>query len=75
MDKGSTKTTINELFKVYKFLQLLIVAQINEMDGLTELSRYSKDGEELQLHLHLDGISTSQLSRKQSYLVDAELGE
>lgn len=55
----------------YKFLQLLIVAQINEMDSLTELSKYSKDKEELQLHLPLDGISTSQLSRKQSLLPPA----
>lgn len=55
----------------YKFLQLLIVAQINEMGSLTELSRYSKDKEELQLHLPLDGISTSQLSRKQSQLPPA----
>lgn len=55
---------------VYKFLQLLIVAQINERDSLTELSKYSKDEEELQLHLHLDGI-TSQLSRKQGHLPPA----
>lgn len=52
----------------YKFLQLLILAQINEMDSLTELSKYSKDVEDLQLHIHMDGISTSQLSRKQCNL-------
>ncbi|MFT8872941.1 MAG: IS4 family transposase [Sporolactobacillus sp.] len=56
---------------VYTFLQLLVVAQINECDSLTELSKYSEDKEELQLHLHLDGISTSQLSRTQSHLPPA----
>ncbi|MEK3988744.1 IS4 family transposase [Robertmurraya sp. FSL R5-0851] len=49
----------------YKFLQLLILAQINELDSLTHLSKHSKDKKELQVHLNMDGISTSQLSRKQ----------
>lgn len=52
----------------YKFLQLLLVAQINEVKSLTRLAKRSKDEEELQLHLALDGISTSQLSRKQCSL-------
>ncbi|KKB38132.1 IS4 family transposase [Bacillus thermotolerans] len=52
----------------YKFLQLIIVAQINEFDSLTHLSKRARDKEELQLHIDLDGISTSQLSRKQCSL-------
>jgi hypothetical protein len=52
----------------YKFLELLIFAQINELDSLTHLSKQSKDEEELQVHVNLDGISTSQLSRKQCNL-------
>jgi IS4 transposase len=52
----------------YKFLQLIIVAQINEVDSLTHLSKWTKDEEELQLHIDFDGISTSQLSRKQCSL-------
>ncbi|MED3648273.1 IS4 family transposase [Halalkalibacterium halodurans] len=52
----------------YKFLELLIFAQINEVESLAHLSKQSKDVEELQLQLDLDGISDSQLSRKQSNL-------
>lgn len=52
----------------YKFLELLIFAQINELDSLTHLSKQSKEEEELKVHLNLDGISTSQLSRKQCEL-------
>lgn len=52
----------------YKFLQLLILAQINEADSLVELSKYSRDEADLQLHIKMDGISTSQLSRKQCSL-------
>jgi len=52
----------------YKFLELLIFAQINELDSLTHLSKQSKNEEELQVHVNLDGISTSQLSRKQCNL-------
>lgn len=55
----------------YKFLQLLILAQMNELDSLTHLSKQSKDGEELKTYLDLEGISTSQLSRKQSALPPA----
>lgn len=55
----------------YKFLQLLILAQVNELDSLTHLSKQSKDGEELKTYLELEGISTSQLSRKQRALPPA----
>lgn len=50
----------------YKFFQLLILAQINELDSLAHLSKYTKDEEELHAHTEFDAISTSQLSRKQS---------
>lgn len=50
----------------YKFFQLLILAQINELDSLAHLSAYTKDEEELHPHIEFDGISASQLSRKQS---------
>jgi len=52
----------------YKFLQLLVLAQINESESLTRLSKLSKDEEDIETHIHLKGISTSQLSRKQSTL-------
>ncbi|WP_094245248.1 IS4 family transposase [Aeribacillus pallidus] len=88
MDKNTTESTINELFKeidpitfsklinvidvdkyikkltVYKFLQLCIIAQINELESLTKLAKHLKDKEELQTYLEFDAISTSQLSRK-----------
>ena len=49
---------------VYKFLQLLIIAQLNETKSLTRLSKKLKDEEEFQTHLSFNAISTSQLSRK-----------
>ncbi|MEK5324526.1 IS4 family transposase [Aeribacillus sp. FSL M8-0254] len=49
---------------VYKFLQLCIIAQINELESLTKLAKHLKDKEELQTYLEFDAISTSQLSRK-----------
>lgn len=52
----------------YKFLQLLIIAQLNELESLTRLSQLSKAEKELKVSLGLDGISTSQLSRKQGNL-------
>lgn len=48
----------------YKFLQLLIIAQLQEMESLRQLSKHLKDREELHTHLAFDTISTSQLSRK-----------
>ncbi|MDQ0218655.1 IS4 family transposase [Peribacillus cavernae] len=60
LDKYVKKVT------AYKFFQLLIIAQMNELDSLTHLSKFTKDKEDLHIHIGLDGISTSQLSRKQS---------
>lgn len=89
MDKNTTKSTINELFKVldeqkflnvinvsdidqyikkltaYKFLELLIIAHLNETESLRELSKQLKDDQNIQQTLEVDTISTSQLSRKQ----------
>lgn len=48
----------------HKFLQLLIIAQLNETKSLTRLTKKLKDEQEFQTHLCLDTISTSQLSRK-----------
>lgn len=48
----------------YKFLQLLIISQINKIESLAALSKHVKDEEELQTHIEFDAISTSQLSRK-----------
>lgn len=52
----------------YKFLQLLIIAQVNEVESLTRLSRYVRDEEKLQKQIDFQAISTSQLSRKQGTL-------
>lgn len=49
----------------YKFFELLVFAQIKEINSLTHLAKQSKDEQDLQDYLHLDGISTAQLSRKQ----------
>ena len=54
-----------------KFLQLFIIAQLNEMESLTRLAKHLKNNEELQTHLKLEAISTSQLSRKQGDLSPA----
>ncbi|MFD2618610.1 IS4 family transposase [Terrilactibacillus laevilacticus] len=48
----------------YKFLQLLIIAQLNETKSLTRLSKKLRDTKELQTHIQFEAISTSQLSRK-----------
>jgi hypothetical protein len=48
----------------YRFLQLILIAQVQEVKSLTELSKKLKDKEELQLQVEFDAISTSQLSRK-----------
>ncbi|MCM3760428.1 IS4 family transposase [Alkalihalobacillus oceani] len=48
----------------YKFLQLLIISQLNETKSLTAMSKQLKDKEELHVQLAFDAISTSQLSRK-----------
>lgn len=52
----------------YKFLQLLIIGQINKVESLTRLSKYIKDEEQLHKHVEFDAISTAQLSRKQNAL-------
>jgi hypothetical protein len=89
MDKDTTKSTINELFKIldeqkflkvinvlnidhyikklsaYKFLQLFIIAQLNEMESLRALTKHLKDKKEIQKTIDLDTISTAQMSRKQ----------
>lgn len=52
----------------YKFLQLLIIAQVNEIESLTRLSKYVRDKEELHKQIDFEAISTSQLSRKQGML-------
>lgn len=55
-------------FTAYKFLQLMIVAQINEIKSLSHISHKLKNNEEIQTSFLLDGISASQLSRKQRIL-------
>lgn len=52
----------------YKFLQLFIIAQLNEKDSLKKLAKHLKETEELQTFVQMDTISSSQLSRKQSCL-------
>lgn len=52
----------------YKFFELLVFAQVNDIDSLTHLAKQSKDEQELQDYLDLNGISTAQLSRKQCHL-------
>ncbi|MCZ0756213.1 DUF4372 domain-containing protein [Anoxybacillus sp. J5B_2022] len=52
----------------YRFLQLLIFAQINEIDSLTAMAKHVKDTKELHTELEFDAISTSQLSRKLKHL-------
>ncbi|GAB3809328.1 IS4 family transposase [Virgibacillus kimchii] len=47
----------------HKFLQLLIIAHINEVDSLAHLTQKVKDDDKLNRHMGFD-ISTSQLSRK-----------
>lgn len=49
----------------YKFLQLLIIGQINKRKSLEDLSTYLKAEDDLHKHIGFDAISTSQLSRKQ----------
>jgi len=52
----------------YRFLQLVIFAQINEIDSLTTMAKHVKDTKELHTELEFDAISTSQLSRKLKHL-------
>lgn len=52
----------------YKFLQLFIIAQLNEKNSLHKLAKQLKDTDELQTYIQMDAISSSQLSRKQSCL-------
>ncbi|MFD1361946.1 DUF4372 domain-containing protein [Lentibacillus salinarum] len=49
----------------YKFLELLIIAQLNEAESLRDLSKQLKDNQGVQQAIEMDTISTSQLSRKQ----------
>jgi len=55
-------------FTAYNFLQLFILAQLNEAESLRDLSKRTKDQEEIQTFMDIDSISASQLSRKQSAL-------
>ena len=55
-------------YTAYHFLQLFIIAQLNELDSLRAVSKYLKDTEEIQTFMDIDSISASQLSRKQSEL-------
>ena len=55
-------------FTAYNFLQLFIIAQLNEAESLRDLSKRTKDQEEIQTFIDIDSISSSQLSRKQSAL-------
>ena len=55
-------------FTAYKFFQLMIVAQINQMESLTRISQKLKNTEEMQKNFLINEISTSQLSRKQRIL-------
>lgn len=55
-------------FTAYKFLQLMIVAQLNQLESLNRISKKLKNTKEIQMNFLLEGISTSQLSRKQRIL-------
>ncbi|EPZ53165.1 IS4 family transposase [Alicyclobacillus acidoterrestris] len=46
------------------FLQLLVFAQLQQIDSLTSLSALLNENQQLQAELGLESISTSQLSRK-----------
>lgn len=49
----------------YKFLELFIIAQLNEAESLRALSKHLKDDKDIQKTIDMDTISTAQLSRKQ----------
>lgn len=51
---------------MYKFFELLVISQLQDIDSLTHLSKQTKDEEDWQRQVKLDSISTSQLSRKLS---------
>ncbi|MGM8364491.1 DUF4372 domain-containing protein [Virgibacillus sp. W0181] len=55
----------------YKFLQLFIIGQLNEIESLRALSKHLKDNENFQKTIDMDMISTAQLSRKQCDLSPA----
>jgi hypothetical protein len=55
-------------FTAYKFFQLMIVAQIDQMESLNRISQKLKNKEEMQESFLLKEISTSQISRKQRIL-------
>ncbi|KRG11625.1 transposase, partial [Virgibacillus soli] len=55
-------------FTAYHFLQLFIIAQLNESESLRALSKQMKDTNEIQTFMNIESISASQLSRKQSAL-------
>jgi hypothetical protein len=52
----------------HKFLQLLIIAQLDEAKSLSDLSGKLKDKKAIQNFAGIESISTSQLSRKQCEL-------
>ena len=63
----STFQTLITTSKVHS-LQLFIIAQLNEAESLRDVSKRTKDQEEIQTFIDIDSISASQLSRKQSAL-------
>lgn len=52
----------------YRFFQLIIIAQLNEIASLTRVSKQTKDKDDIQKQLGFESISTSQLSRKLNQL-------
>ncbi len=50
-------------FTAYHFLQLFIIAQLNESESLRALSKQMKDTNEIQTFMNIESISASQLSR------------
>ncbi|MBE1557096.1 hypothetical protein [Sporosarcina limicola] len=58
-----------------KFLQLFIIAQMNQRDSLAYLSKFVRDEKDLHTQVEMGAISTSQLSRKQGMLSTGGFGE
>ena len=60
--KSSTVPNIDHYIKkftAYNFLQLFIIAQLNEAVSLRDLSKQTKDQEEIQTFIDIDSISAS----------------
>jgi len=52
----------------YRFFQLMVIAQLCETDSLTNVSKQTKDKDDIKKQVGFESISTSQLSRKLSEL-------